>query len=290
MLRRPLTRTRRLLAAVSVSLAVAVGAGVAVPAADAAASDADACPVVSGQLTWGFKESFRAYISGTIANGRWDPIAPATYATPEFTWPQATGTFDPATGAGRVSFPGGVEFTGHDGLLDTTIAQPTLVLDGQGGAQLLLDVRGLSMEDALAGNTDAVETATQVPFADLTLGSPVVASDSFSATGVVATLAPEGAEAFGSYDPGTALDPAAIAFTWECPVAAAAEPTPAASPTTSDETPAAAPAVESVSAAWPLWTIGGVVVAAVIGLVVWLVVRRRGRPRADASDDAEGRP
>ncbi|HEV8012740.1 MAG TPA: HtaA domain-containing protein, partial [Pontimonas sp.] len=32
----------------------------------------DACQVEDVSITWGFKESFRSYISSSIANGSWE--------------------------------------------------------------------------------------------------------------------------------------------------------------------------------------------------------------------------
>ena len=84
------------------------------------------CVVTDATLTWGFKESFRAYIDGDIANGEWTTSGGATYETPEFTWSDGQGHYDPETGDGYVDFAGSVRFTGHDGLLDTTIADPSL--------------------------------------------------------------------------------------------------------------------------------------------------------------------
>ena len=47
-----------------------VGTAVVAPPADKASVMADGpCQVTSWSMTWGFKESFRAYLSGAIAGG-----------------------------------------------------------------------------------------------------------------------------------------------------------------------------------------------------------------------------
>src|SRR5690554_3818989 len=77
---------------------------VAAPAASAAA--AEGCSVESGTMTWGVKESFRSYISGSIAKGSWEATDGATYETPSFTFTGATGQLDAASGAGAIAFTG----------------------------------------------------------------------------------------------------------------------------------------------------------------------------------------
>ena len=128
----------------AVALAAVAGLGMLGPAGAVAAAPAmvePGCVVRDATLHWGFKESFRAYIDGDIANGEWTTDRGATYETPEFSWPNGQGRYDPETGLGYVQFLGTVRFTGHEGLLDTTIADPTLSIS-RDGAFLLLDVSG----------------------------------------------------------------------------------------------------------------------------------------------------
>lgn len=223
MRRRPLL----LAAALAAGLVLPALAAAPVAAAEPAAVAAGACTVDAGQLSWGFKESFRSYISGTIANGSWAPVAPATYTTPDFGWPAAGGSFDPASGTGTVSFTGAIHFTGHGGLLDTTIANPTLVLPGDGTAQLLMDVSGVTMDDALAGNTGNVHTSAQVPFVSLDLGAVPLTVDAatVSATAVPTAITAQGFAAFPNYETGTAFDPLTVTFALACAAPAAPEPT-----------------------------------------------------------------
>lgn len=74
------------------------------------------------ELNWGLKESFRKYIKG-LAHGDWKL---SDGATGEFTFPLkdpkgfTPGKYD------KLDFGGKVHFTGHGGVLDITIADPTV--------------------------------------------------------------------------------------------------------------------------------------------------------------------
>nr|WP_240921466.1 HtaA domain-containing protein [Microbacterium excoecariae] len=179
------------------------------------ALDASACVVTDATLDWGVKESFRAYISGTIANGSWETSAGATYDTPTFSFTGGTGSVDPDTGAGTVSFPGEIHFTGHDGVLDLTLANPTLAFDGPGTATLLVDARSTGMD----GETAVDER--QAAVADVNLGGAAPGDD---VTDAAVTLTAAGADAFaGFYAAGETLDPVSATFeVADCAPAAAA--------------------------------------------------------------------
>ncbi|MBM9462353.1 HtaA domain-containing protein [Aeromicrobium sp. YIM 150415] len=173
------------------------------------AEELDGCRIEDASLDWGFKESFRAYISGSIAHGDWSTAGGAGYETPAFTWREGTGTADLDAGTGQVDFAGSVTFSGHDGLLDTTIANPRIRFIDEDRAQLLLDVSGVTMEDAMAGNTDAVTEATAVPFVDLDLAGGEIERDGTTliARGVPTAITSEGYVTFPNYEAGTAFDP-----------------------------------------------------------------------------------
>ena len=171
------------------SLAVALLAGA--PASAAATT----CEVTDAVLDWGFKESFRSYISGTIANGEWTVSDGATYETPSFGWTGGTGSVP-----GEVAFTGSIEFTGHGGILDTTISNPRLVFDGSQSATLLLDVSGTTQE-GVPVDARAVEFAT-VDLAGATKGEVIVEAP--------AVLTEAGAQAFGTYEAGEPLDPVTV--------------------------------------------------------------------------------
>lgn len=260
------------------ALATALLGGVlllpAAPAAAATEAPAEGCTIADASIAWGFKESFRSYISGSIANGTWEVLDGATYETPSFGFSGGTGTADLQNGTGSIAFAGGIHFTGHDGLLDTTIANPTIEMTGPDEGRLLLDLRSVPMEAAMAGETEA-ETLSQVPFADLDLtgASLVRDGEQLTITGdaVPAVITAEGFEAFGSYEPGSALDPISFTATGTCAVAEIEEPAP--SPSASSE-PAAAVDESSTSPGLVVAIIGGLVAVAG-GVTAAIVVGRR---------------
>lgn len=230
---------------------------------DIAAANELPCTVSDASLVWGFKENFRAYIDGSIANGEWTTDGEASYATPVFTWANGSGGAD--DDALDVQFSGSVRFTGHGGVLDTTIANPRVVIDGD-RAVLLLDVHGTTQ----AG--DPVEQ-TGVEFAELDLDGATRTDDGELRTlaDVPATLTAAGAAAFGTYPEGEALDPLTITETVEGGCATAVEPS-AAPPDDELETDTA------TDAGWPGWAtvlIIALLAAAILATIVVVLVRRR---------------
>lgn len=179
---------RALIGAVLTVSAVLVGA----PAAAA-----ETCTVEDATLTWGFKESFRSYISGTIANGEWTVGDGATYETPDFGWSGGTGSL--VDGTGSVAFEGSIRFTGHAGILDTTVANPQLRLE-EGEVTLLLDVSGTT-QGGLPVDEKSVEFATLEQF------TAKQGDDSVVINQASAVLTAAGAAAFGTYAAGDELDP-----------------------------------------------------------------------------------
>jgi len=201
---------------------------------------ARACVVEDATITWGFKESFRSYISGTIANGEWAVSDGATYETPDFGFPGGTGEF------GDVAFGGAIRFTGHGGILDTTVANPRITWGGDSGT-LFLDVSGTTQEG------DPVDEAG-VPFADLAFGDVIGADGGMQFVDVAATLTDEGAAAFGTYESGEPLD----ALTIDLELEAGCAPLVSRDDATS----------------WLPW-IAGATGAAIVAAAAVLVVRRR---------------
>lgn len=168
-----------------------------------AAAGPGSCTVAGATITWGFKESFRAYINSSIANGTWTVADGATYTTPNFGFSQGTGTL--AGGRGTISFPGSIEFTGHGGILDTTVANPALRFDGSSTATLLLDVKGITQQGAGIDEK-------QVEFATIDLSHANAGAGHFALDAAAATLTSAGATAFGTYPAGAALDPITVSF------------------------------------------------------------------------------
>lgn len=175
----------------------------------------DACVATGSDLTWGFKESFRSYVSGSIANGDWTTKGGATYSTPNFEWPKGKGTFDEKTRTGAVKFSGGIAFTGHDGKLNTTVSDPEIRLGGD-TAHIVLDAEGATMEAAMDGRDDT-KTYSDVPFVEVDLSKATVETKggktTITATKAPTTLTKEGEAAFSNYEEGTEFDPVSFTIT-----------------------------------------------------------------------------
>ena len=228
--------------------ALALAASTLVIAAPASAAT-DSCSVSHATLDWGFKESFRAYIDGSIANGEWTTGDGASYVTPEFGWTQEFGDVD-AAGDARLRFRGSVEFTGHDGLLDTTISNPIVSLDRDGSVRVALDVSGVTMEGEQIHDSE-------VPFL---VGT--VAADGVKTAGGTQTIlitAPElteqGSTAFPNYEAGTPFDDLTVTVSDpECTFALG-------------QTPA--------TTAWLLTGVGSAVVVALVAALIVALRRRK---------------
>ncbi len=237
------------------------------------------CLADSGELEWAFKDSFLAYIDSSIANGSWNVEGGVEDQGTTFVWPLDRAAVDPELAIGAAEFDGSVHFTGHDGVLNTTIANPTLDLSAD-GAYLMLDVTTETQEG------DHVE-ATQVRFARLDLDAGTVTSDSEGTLlldAIPAVLTEEGAEVFGTYEAGEELAPvtATLAAESGCLAVLAgetivqepaqAEPTPSAEPTGSAD--AETEVVEEGGTQLWLWIAIGVLAAAAV-VAAAVATRRR---------------
>jgi len=278
-------RRSALLATGGLAAAVLLGSGLTAPAA-ARADDAP-CVVTAGSLSWGVKESFRAYVSGIIANGGWTTSPEVSYQTPEFTWSSPSGTVDTATGTGDIRFPGSLTFTGHGGELDLTFANPTVHLDGAEGT-LLVDVHSAASPTLGSSALDL----TQAELAELSFGAvPAFAPGTQTVlSDVSAVVSTQGAPAFGGFYPaGEALDPLTLSLTLgDCAPASAS---PGGVQGAASESPISTQAAIDAGVippsgedrgAWLPWAIGGaaaliLAAAAVIAGVIRRVRRRGGQ-------------
>ena len=168
-----------------------------------------ACEVKDVSITWGFKESFRSYISGSIAQGSWEASGDVGYEIPHFTLTGGTGHVNAARDEGIVAFEGGIVFSGHDGILETSLQNPELIIIGSREATLMFDVTGDTMEEVSVNQPD-------VPFATVTWGrgaENVVPSDGvWSVEGAQVVLTQQGSDAFGTYPAGEKMDPLSFRF------------------------------------------------------------------------------
>lgn len=153
--------------------------------------------IKSANLGWGVRDSFRNYVRGGIANGSWE-LNGTSYSSDAFNWSNGTGTFK--GGKGSISFSGSVRFTGHHGILDTTIANPRLEINGNSGTLY-----------ATMNSNDSSGKATnygEVALLKVDLSGLQSSSDAVSVNGAATTLTAEGAKAFaGFYDAGKDMAP-----------------------------------------------------------------------------------
>ena len=168
-----------------------------------------ACEVREVTITWGFKESFRSYISGAIAQGSWDTSGDVGYSLPEFTFTGGEGYVTPDRTNADVSFEGEVVFSGHEGILETTLANPRLTVVDTRSAVLFVDVTGDTMDEVSVSETD-------VPFARVVWGNSdeeiVAESGRWEVRGAEVVLTEEGSAAFGTYPAGEVMDPMSVRF------------------------------------------------------------------------------
>lgn len=248
---------RRTLALAAAALLVLAPAAAAANAASAVTTQAPGCDIRSAQLTWGFKESFRAYIDGSIANGEWAVADGATYETPSFGFTSEFGRIDPRAPLGQVDFPGSVRFTGHGGILDTTIANPVVLFQADDTALLLLDVSGPTME-----GDQVVVTAT--PFLEIDLvGQNFAAVDGVITIDDAPTiLTGDGHDAFPNYEAGEAFDPLTVVIdVGDCDL---------------EGQPIGTDVVETgASMGWVVPVVAALALAAAAAIVAILVTRRR---------------
>ena len=159
--------------------------------------------IKSANLGWGVRDSFRNYVRGGIANGSWE-LNGTSYSSDAFNWSNGTGTFK--GGKGSISFSGSVRFTGHHGILDTTIANPRLEINGNTGTLY-----------ATMNSNDSSGKATnygEVALLKVDLSGLQSSADAVSVNGAATTLTAEGAKAFaGFYDAGKDMAPLSFSAT-----------------------------------------------------------------------------
>ena len=177
----------------------------------AVGSPAHAAPteVDAGNLDWGFKASFRAYVS--TGNGT-PPIGASNGASINangtFRFPASGGTVDPATGAATVNYTGTITFSYPAHFFTIVLKNPTLVLDGS--------TRSLKADVDLTVTGGGFEPVhvVQAEIATIGAGAATVDGSTVSWSGLGATLTETGASAFaGFYTAGTALDAVTSAVT-----------------------------------------------------------------------------
>ncbi|SEG63680.1 Immunoglobulin I-set domain-containing protein [Nonomuraea solani] len=164
---------------------------------------ADTVAITVGTLDWGVKESFRTYITGSIAHGTITTGGGAAdNGDGTFRFPLAKGTYDTEQRTVLLSYTGQVRFTGHSGALDLLIANPQVAI-GATGSTLYADVTSLPLDGTKPVSYPVVDLAT------LTLNTP----DGSTWTDLPAALTAAGVPAFADfYGEGEALDPVTVTY------------------------------------------------------------------------------
>lgn len=184
--------------------------------------------VTGGTVEWGFKQSFRNYFFGGFAGGAITPsegvsfVGEKTGPDGRVVWPVSSGSITSATAA-TASGSGDAAFTAHHGALNTTLSNPTVEIDGTEGV-LKLDYEGNEFD--MAGGDPVPLSGTQVVAAtfDLTTAPNFHADETVTLTSTPSVIGDDFVEVFGSYGPGSELDPVTVTLAVTAACDDAAEP------------------------------------------------------------------
>ncbi|MFB6785770.1 HtaA domain-containing protein [Streptomyces olivaceus] len=240
--------------------------------------------IKKGAVDWGVRRTFREYVTGDIADGKWDLSAGAQDGGALFRFPGGEGTY--TDGNLTASFDGAVRFTGAHGLDLGLSGVRAAVKDGRG--TLYADVRSPDAEEK------------KVPLVTFAAEDLKPADGLVKVTEAPAKLTERGAKAFGGmYPAGTAMDPVslAVALTADAELPALPDlgstPAPSASPQP-EESASDASAAPVASAAdddfptLPVSLAAGALLLAAAALVAVALRRRRARPAGSAPDADQG--
>ncbi|MFI6619390.1 HtaA domain-containing protein [Streptomyces sp. NPDC050528] len=260
------------------------------PTKSAANKGASAGTIADGAVDWGVRRTFREYVTGDIAKGKWTLSAGAEDGGALFRFPGGEGTYK--NGELTASFKGAVRFTGAEGLDLKLSGVRASVEDGKG--TLYADVTGTD-------GADADFTGKKVPLVTFTAKGLKATKGLVKVTEAPAKLTAQGVKAFGGmYPAGTAMDPVSVAVALTDDAKLPALPDLGTTPTAS-ETPEEQSAHPSVSAepvadnsgggngssaALPIGlAAGAVLVAAAVSVLI--VRRRRSTPAAAEATASE---
>ncbi|MDG9725788.1 HtaA domain-containing protein [Streptomyces sp. DH41] len=238
--------------------------------------------IEDGAVDWGVRRTFREYVTGDIADGKWALSAGAQDGGALFRFPGGEGTYE--DGDLTAAFRGAVRFTGAHGLDLSLSGVRATVEDGRG--TLYADVRSPDL------------TGEKVPLITFTAKDLKPADGLVRVTEAPAKLTARGAEAFGGmYQAGTGMDPVslAVALTPDAKLPALPDlgsaPTASASPqpkrTTEPRTsaePVASATDDGDFPALPVSLAAGALLLVAAALVAVAVRRRRARPATSPSD------
>ncbi|WP_327404550.1 HtaA domain-containing protein [Streptomyces sp. NBC_01288] len=251
------------------------------PTKSAAKKGTSSGAIADGAVDWGVRRTFREYVTGDIAKGKWTLSAGAEDGGALFRFPSGEGTYK--NGQLTASFEGAVRFTGAEGL-DLKLSEVrATVEDGKG--TLYADVTGTA-----AASADF--TGKKVPLVTFTAKNLKATKGLAKVTEAPAQLTAQGVEAFGGmYPAGTDMDPVSLAVALTDDAKLPALPNLGATPTASEtpEEQSAHPSVsaepvadnsgggDGTSAALPISLAAGALLV-VAAVSVFLVRRRRTDP------------
>lgn len=195
------------------------------------ATSRDGHAIEDGAVDWGVRRTFREYVTGDIARGKWTLSDGAQDGGALFRFRKGEGTY--TKGELTADFRGAVRFTGAHGLDLGIGAVRATVRDGKG--TLLADV------------TSDGFTGKRVPLVTFTAGRFTARDGLAEVTEAPAKLTAEGAKAFGGmYRAGTEMDPVSLAVSLTADAALPALPDLGSEPDTTP-TPTQTPAVAAES-------------------------------------------
>ncbi|MEG3626396.1 HtaA domain-containing protein [Streptomyces poriticola] len=242
-------------------------------------------PLADGAVDWGVRRTFREYVTGDIADGRWTLTAGAQDGGALFRFPGGEGTY--RDGELTAAFRGAVRFTGAHGLDLTLSGVRAAVEDGTG--TLYADVKSPGYQ------------GTEVPLVTFTAKDLEPADGLVRVTEAPAKLTSRGAQAFGGmYQAGTEMDPVslAVALTADAELPALPDlgsaPTESASPQPEPAVPgsavpeSAAPVAAAADdgSGFPALPVGLAAGALLLLAAAVAVRRRRARPAAEAPEES----
>lgn len=244
------------------------------------------CTVTTAELKWGVKDSFRNYISGSIANGEWTTENGASYETPNFIWKDGKGSFDSGLASGAIAFTGDVHFTGHNGAMRLDISNPEIEFTGPDSARLVLAIGSTDTDGA-----ELTYERVDVALIDLAgYGTPDEALLVIDEAPV--RLTAEGANAlngeYGSYVSGEQVAPVSLTVsTSGCAVAASTSERAEAQPDDELQVMPVDPQPAGEESTIPWLPIGiGVVALVAIGVTGGMLIagQRKGRKAGGEAD------
>ncbi|MFF4607577.1 HtaA domain-containing protein [Streptomyces sp. NPDC001339] len=171
---------------------------------DGAGKGADDGSFADAAVDWGVRRTFREYVTGPVARGRWRLSEGAQDGGALFRFPDGNGAYDAQEHTLDAKFSGTVRFTGSH--LDLALSAVTVtVRDGKG--TLSADVT-----TGATGGESAPRIARKTPLVTFDAGQLSSDNGLIAVKEAPAKLTVEGAKAFaGMYPAGTVMDPVSLA-------------------------------------------------------------------------------